>query len=220
MRPLFGCVLAGGESKRMGTPKALLEVGGKSFLERTVELLGTVTSQVFISVGSPAGRAPGPSRRQETAIDRPHPVLYDSVPGGGPLSGIAAALQSRSDVAWLFVAVDMPLLTRETLTQLVETRCDAGRRSRSGRGASGPQVTAFRSPHTRGPEPLCSIWEPDALAVVLDCMKGGERSVTRCLERLEVRLVAPVDERALRNANTPADLKSLTGHLVSPAGTT
>lgn len=38
-QPVAGIVLAGGRSLRMGTPKALLEVGGASFLERAVRIL-------------------------------------------------------------------------------------------------------------------------------------------------------------------------------------
>ena len=200
MRPLFGCVLAGGESRRMGAPKALLEVDGRSFLERTVELLSAVTSQVFISAG--------PAHREAPTAGARYPVLYDVVAGGGPLSGIAAALGARRNVAWLFVAVDMPLLTRAALLQLV------GAREQAGRDTPRRQVTAFRSPRTGGPEPLCSIWEPDTLPVVLDCMNRGERSVTRCLGKLSVQLADPVDERTLWNANTPADLKALRDHAV------
>ena len=225
MRPLYGCVLAGGESRRMGVPKAQLEVGGKSFLEHTAELLGAVTSRVFISAGSKAGanvfqrsrshETQGPSALKTPAAAARLPVLYDVVPDGGPLAGIATALESRRDAAWLVVAVDMPLLTVESLEHLVGVWRGPVGRPEAGHGAPESvmelraQVTAFRSPRAGGPEPLCSLWEPDALPIVLGCMNGGERSVARCLGKLSVQLVDPVDERTLWNANTPADLETL-----------
>ena len=47
--PVWGCVLIGGRSRRMGRPKHLIEAGGCSWLERTVTLLGHCVEQVVIA---------------------------------------------------------------------------------------------------------------------------------------------------------------------------
>jgi molybdopterin-guanine dinucleotide biosynthesis protein A len=91
---LSGFVLAGGRSSRMGRDKALLSWRGRTWLEHMVELLGTVADPVQV-----VGRAPFPDR----------------LPGLGPLSGIATGLEASSTDANMFVAVDMPFLTKDLL---------------------------------------------------------------------------------------------------------
>ena len=186
MSPLFGIVLAGGRSRRMGTPKPALDAGGRSFLEHTIGLLRAVCREVWVS------RAP------DTVLDVPagaHGVLVDDEPDGGPLVAIRTALNFRTGVAWLVVAVDMPLLTADALARLAASR------------APGYEATAFRNPETDGPEPLCTIFETSARRTLTECADSGERSVRRALSRLETRLVEPVDDRILWNANTPEDLE-------------
>ena len=48
---LAGLILAGGESRRMGSPKALLEFGGETFLDRLILMLGQCCSPVIVVLG-------------------------------------------------------------------------------------------------------------------------------------------------------------------------
>jgi molybdopterin-guanine dinucleotide biosynthesis protein A len=89
-----GFVLAGGQSRRMGRDKALVEWGNISLLEHMVQLLSTVSDKVQV-----VGRAEFPDR----------------LPGKGPLGGILTALELTNQDANLFVAVDLPLLTASFL---------------------------------------------------------------------------------------------------------
>src|SRR5947209_4054235 len=92
-----GFVLAGGKSTRMGRDKALLDWHGKTLLDHMVDLLRNVADPVHV-----VGRDP----------------LTDQLPGLGPLSGIATALEASSTDANLIVAVDLPHLTRDFLKYL------------------------------------------------------------------------------------------------------
>src|SRR5713226_697505 len=92
--PITGCVLAGGKSTRMGQDKALLDWHGQTLLNHMVDLLRNVADPVHV-----AGRD----------------ELPDQLPGLGPLSGIATALEASSTDANLIVAVDLPHLTRNFL---------------------------------------------------------------------------------------------------------
>ena len=47
---IYGLILTGGQSRRMGHDKALLEYQGVSQLSETYELLGRHLSEVFVSV--------------------------------------------------------------------------------------------------------------------------------------------------------------------------
>jgi molybdopterin-guanine dinucleotide biosynthesis protein A len=74
----------------MGTDKALLKWGEISLLDHMVQLLSTVTEQVWV-----VGRGDFP----------------DGNRGKGPLGGILTALQASHRDLNMFLAVDLPLLT-------------------------------------------------------------------------------------------------------------
>ena len=79
---ILGVVLAGGNSTRFGSDKALAELGGHTLLNRAFDTLTGFRELVVI-----AGRAQGPGH---CIPDWPRPQM-------GPLAGIAAALRLARD---------------------------------------------------------------------------------------------------------------------------
>lgn len=74
----LGCVLAGGQSSRFGSDKAMAVLDGTTLLERAIVELSAWCDEVVV-----VGRS-----------EAPCPVLPDwPAPGMGPLGGIAAALR-------------------------------------------------------------------------------------------------------------------------------
>ena len=99
-----GVVLAGGQSSRMGTPKAALEWHGSTLLRRTVQIVARATSGPVVVVRA----------RGQDLPELPEGILVADDPrsGKGPLQGIAAgltALSGRADVAFVS-STDMPFL--------------------------------------------------------------------------------------------------------------
>src|SRR5205085_4657886 len=90
-----GVVLCGGQSSRMGRPKAWLPFGGELMLPRVVRLLGDAVSPLVVVA------APGqdvPPLPDGVAVTR------DAEEGRGPLQGLLAglrALEGRADAAYL-----------------------------------------------------------------------------------------------------------------------
>jgi molybdopterin-guanine dinucleotide biosynthesis protein A len=79
---ILGVVLAGGQSTRFGSDKALAELGGRTLLARAVDALNGWCEYVVV-----AGREMAPA-----------PTIPDwPAPGMGPLGGVAAALRLAQD---------------------------------------------------------------------------------------------------------------------------
>ena len=103
---ILGAVLAGGQSTRFGSDKALAELGGRTLLSLAVDALAAQCDAVVV-VGREAAPAP-------TLPDWPRA-------GMGPLGGIAAALHHAADAGYdhvLSCAVDSAGLTKTVLSDL------------------------------------------------------------------------------------------------------
>lgn len=100
--PWLGVVLAGGESRRMGTDKALLRLRGRALLDQMCELMRNAgASGVIVSGDRPGWQG-----------------IPDATAGRGPLGGVATVLTANPGARLLFVAVDMPRLTPGLLRTL------------------------------------------------------------------------------------------------------
>ena len=98
-----GIVLCGGQSSRMGRPKAWLPFGGELMLARVVRLLREAVEPVVV-VAAPGQDVPPLPREVE--------VIRDEDEGKGPLAGLCAgliALEGACDAVYLS-ACDVPLL--------------------------------------------------------------------------------------------------------------
>jgi molybdopterin-guanine dinucleotide biosynthesis protein A len=91
---VLGVVLAGGQSRRFGSDKALAEIGGRTLLDRAVTTLARQCDAVVV-----AGRAAAPA---PVIADLPRAAM-------GPLGGLCGALQhgfERGFDAVLSIPVD------------------------------------------------------------------------------------------------------------------
>src|SRR6516162_4527927 len=96
-------VLCGGESRRMGQPKAWLPFGPERMLQRVVRLVGTVAQPIVVVA------APGQSLPELPAGVA---IVRDPVAGRGPLQGLAAGLAGLPETVELVyaTAADVPFL--------------------------------------------------------------------------------------------------------------
>ncbi|MCP4093156.1 MAG: molybdenum cofactor guanylyltransferase [Planctomycetes bacterium] len=97
-------LLAGGQSKRMGTDKRHLvsdSFEGRSLMEHTAHLMGALCAERFVLVASD----------QEADLPSGFTALADRTPGQGPLPAICNALEQLQTPLALILPVDMPCLT-------------------------------------------------------------------------------------------------------------
>ena len=184
-RSLYGLVLAGGKSKRMGRDKALLDRGGQSQLAFAYQLLDAVTVRQFVSTSADQGADP---ERQK------FPQITDKYKDIGPVAGILSALETAPEVDWLVLACDLPNLDETTLQYLVDARSPT------------QPFTAYRSSYDDLPEPLCAIYAADSVSIVRQFVDDGIVCPRKILIRSDTKLLQQPQPAALDNINTPEDL--------------
>lgn len=183
---VFGLILAGGKSSRMGMDKGTIEYHGKPQREYLYELLNGICDATYMSVRA--------DQRKEVASHFQTIVDSDHFPG--PFNGLLSAHECFPEVAWLVVATDLPFLSLQDLQLLLTAR-------NPDKGA-----TAFASRNTALPEPLCCIWEPRMLREARQHLEKGEgNSPRKFLISKAPELVYTENDLPLLNANTPEDYK-------------
>ncbi len=183
--PLYGLVLAGGKSQRMGKDKGSLDYHGKPQREFLVELLNKNCGKTFIS------------RRKEqvTAFDTQAPVVEDSFLGLGPFGAILSAFRQEPDAAWLVVACDLPFLDAEAIEYLIKNR------------NTSALATAFHNPATDFPDPLVTIWEPRSYPVLFQYLAQGYSCPRKVLINSNTHVIDLPKANILDNVNTPEEME-------------
>lgn len=183
---LYGLVLSGGKSTRMGTDKGLIQYHGVPQREYLYDLLSQVCDDTFISL------------REEQATELPPTMktIVDLNEYKGPYNGFLSAHKKYPEAAWLVLACDLPLMDLEALKELISQRDNT------------KQATAFALKENPLPEPLCAIWEPHAFVDSLAYLDAGNGTCPRkYLINHDTKLVFAKNESVLLNANSEVEYK-------------
>lgn len=181
-----GVILAGGQSSRMGSNKALLPYKGGRFIEAIYRQFTELFDEVLLVTNNPEQYDFLPCRK-----------VGDVFPGMGALAGIHSGLYHAEQPAIFVVACDMPYLNGELIRHMA-TQADPG------------GVLIAESP--KGLEPLHAVYGKGCLAAIEATLLSGQKRIVSFFGRTNVNRVN-FDEVALfdpefdtfRNINTPAD---------------
>ena len=187
----LGVLLAGGASRRYGSPKALAEVGGRALFERGLATLDAA-----------AGRSVIVANRPDLFRSSGRDVRADVRPGLGALGGILTAVtwaaEEDAQVA-LVLACDMPFVPPGLARALV---------ARAGR----QRVVVPESGGPRGVEPLCAAYGVECLEPIVRALDRGDRAVISFFAEVEVCRLPLADvqeagdpERMFFNLNRPEE---------------
>tara|TARA_R110000764_G_scaffold158380_1_gene246188 strand:- start:343 stop:933 length:591 start_codon:yes stop_codon:yes gene_type:complete len=183
---LYGLVLSGGKSTRMGTDKGLIEYHGVPQREYLYNLLSQVCEYTFISL----------REEQKAEVPETMKTIVDLNEFRGPYNGLLSAHKKYPDAAWLVLACDLPLMDLDALKELISQR------------DSTKQATSFALKENPLPEPLCAIWEPLALQKSVSYLESGNGTCPRkYLINHDTKLVFPKNENVLLNANSKEEYK-------------
>jgi molybdopterin-guanine dinucleotide biosynthesis protein A len=192
-KQLYGLVLAGGRSVRMGEDKGMVQWHGVPQRYYVATLLKNYCEKVFISC----------RRDQLDSINPQYQTIVDSDNIKGPLAGILSAFEYANNVAWLVIACDLPLIDDTTISYLISNR------------NTSTIATTFISPFDGLPEPLITIWEPTAYAEIIEKAGIGFTCPRKILINGNVTQLNPPNPDHLMNANTPEDAKYVKEYLIN-----
>lgn len=188
-------VLAGGRSMRMGSCKALETICGKSLLERVIERLKPISSQILIVTSQ---------EQYDLLASFETEVVVDIYPGKGPLGGIYTGLLASESQYSIVVACDMPFLNVELLHYMAELSL--------GFDAVIPRKGKGKI------EPLHAIYSRNCLTTIKTELEHNHLKIYQALDRLRIRYIERAecqrfDPQLLSffNTNSPSDLKQATG---------
>jgi molybdopterin-guanine dinucleotide biosynthesis protein A len=190
---LGAVVLCGGQSRRMGQPKAWLPFGPEVLLQRVVRLIGAgIANGPIVVVAAPGQECP-PLPSSVT-------IVRDEVSGRGPLQGLAAGLRGLPESVELAYAsaTDVPFLEPGWIRRLA--------------ALIGPDDLAI--PFVDGfHHPLAALYRCGTVLPAIDALlQAGRLRPVFLMESLRSRVVAAdelrsvdPDFRTLRNLNSPDD---------------
>ena len=187
---LYGLVLAGGKSTRMGRDKGLIEYHGKPQREYVFEMMDDVCEKTFLSF------------REGQENESELPVLHDTFTGLGPFGAILSAFREHPNQAWLVVACDLPLLDKKTLDYLFKNR------------NSSKLATAFYNPETDFPEPLITIWEPRSYPILYQFLAQGYSCPRKVLINSDIEMLKIDETAVLKNVNKPEELAEVKAQIL------
>ena len=188
-QPVWGAVLIGGKSSRMGRPKHWIrDHRGVTWVERIVAQLDKVVDGVVL-----LGKGEVPERLHH--LDR----LPDISQARGPMAGIVAAMRWQPEISWVVVACDMPAISQEGLEWLLGSRIP------------GIWGTVPRHPNSGRLEPLLAYYDFRSRLLFENVLLHGELKPSLVCE--SDKMIMPELPQHLAgswlNCNTPADLVAL-----------
>ena len=188
MKETVGIVLAGGLSRRFGSPKAFAKLRNKYFYKIAVEAMSVSCNEIVIVT------LPELMERFGNGEN----VMTDKVEyaGLGPLAGILSAMESVEANRYIVLPCDMPFIDDKSISKLI-TLHNKG-------------VTAVISDGRY--HPLVSIWDKQLKRAVKKSLENGQLSVMKLLTHSDIMwingsVLTDDEKQMFTNVNTPEALE-------------
>lgn len=180
-------ILCGGKSSRMNTEKGLVEFQGKTFLQWILDAVTPLTSDITLVTKNAAYVSYG------------LPIIPDVVEDQGPVGGIYTALADSSSRYNLILSCDIPKITTEVLTSLIQF-------------AMGTNKDVCILSDGKYDYPLIGCYQKSLFSVFQNAIKQNHLKLCPLVNGLRNQklVITSKDQAAIRNINTQAELLSLT----------
>jgi molybdopterin-guanine dinucleotide biosynthesis protein A len=185
-----GVLLAGGKSRRMGTDKRFLKLGGETLLQRALSVYERMFSEIIVVV----------AQSTPELGDIGHPIVRDLIPNCATLGGLYTGLSVARYPRIFAAACDMPFLNPTVIGHLLEWHDD---------DVVMPKLAS-------GLQPMHAVYSKACLPYFQQMMLMNNLSIQAVLESRELRIqlvpeevLTTFDARLLSflNLNTPEDVE-------------
>jgi molybdopterin-guanine dinucleotide biosynthesis protein A len=183
--PLIAIILCGGQSSRMGEPKAFIAYHGMPQYKWLYQQCRQLDLPVYLSC----------NEAQEPLFDNEFAPIVDleNYRKAGPMTGLLSAAEQYPGVAILLLACDYPGLQLSNLKAL-QTSYLMHQKS-----------TCFVHPETGMEEPLLAIYSPLDLKQIKLEYTEGKHSLRHYLNKADTTSLTPTNILSIKSADTPAD---------------
>lgn len=178
-------ILCGGQSRRMGSDKALLKLNGESLLMHQIKKANNYFDEVVLL----SGRKNYPVNLRQ---------LKDDFEDAGPLAGLLKALKDGTDYSLshiAIIAVDFPNVTEQTLKKITDST-----------PADSEDAVLLNSGDDL--QPLAGVYKTNMVEKLEQYLSAGNRMVFGFANKLNCSVIE-VDAKELKNVNRPDDLESI-----------
>lgn len=189
---IVAVILAGGNNSRYnGTPKALLEINGKTLYQITKEKLEKIFEKVILITNTP-----------EIFPNDNCEKIGDIIKNIGPMGGIHAALKNTQNYDAIFVtAVDMPFLNEGIIRKIIEQYMELDS------DITIPRIKPFL-------EPLNAIYKTSILSELEFFIENTKRfAIKDFFEKVNAQFIdfenTEENLKAFTNVNTPKEFESI-----------
>lgn len=190
-----GVILAGGESRRMGSNKSLLPLAGARFIDQVYRRMIGLFDEVIIVTNTPDLYKEIPCRKV--------PDIYYAQ---GSLAGLHSGLSHAKSEKIFVAACDMPFISPAVVKQICA------------RADQGDVVIPYSS---NGHEPLHALYSKKCLPAMEQVLDAGVKRIIAFFDKVEkvelpasdIRRIDP-EEKSFQNINTPEDYFRLRGAVI------
>jgi len=190
-----GVILAGGESRRMGSDKSLLPLTGARFIDHVYRCMADLFNEVIIVTNSPGLYNEIPCRK-----------VSDIYYAQGSLAGLHSGLLHAKSEKIFVVACDMPFIMPAVVREICA------------HADQGDLVIPYSS---NGHEPLHALYTKRCLPAMEQVLDAGLKRIVAFFDMVKpvevsaetIRLHDP-EEKSFQNINTPEDYFRLRGTVI------
>jgi molybdopterin-guanine dinucleotide biosynthesis protein A len=181
MKPVFGLVVCGGKSSRMGEDKSLLNYNGTPQRYHVYELLRPLCEKVFLSC----------NREQAKTIPEKYNVILDALryENIGPMAALLSAFDLHDRISFICAGCDYPFVKKEDLQKLIDARNE-----------HAIAVSYFNNAASL-PEPLLAVYESTSYDFMKENFEDKKYSLRYFLEEIKALKVFPSSADVLTGVN-------------------
>ena len=182
LNKLYGLIVCGGESSRMGVDKSLLDYHGKPQRYYIYTMLRTICDEAFISC----------TTEQAKSIDKSFNVITDAsaYAGHGPMAALLSAFDRYPGTDWLVTGCDYPFITRNSLNDFIKTT----NRNKT--------AAAFYNSKENIYDPMLAWYSYLALDEIKKMFARNEYSLQHFLKKGDAEKYSPADNRVMQSVDT------------------